>query len=82
MEKDKFGHLSHDALVAIDPSYSGMDSMIELKPVRVTVLSPGTFQRYYLEKQAEGVDLAFLKPPHMNLNNSMVEVLLRLSKAA
>ena len=82
MDKDKLHSLVHDSLVAIDQNYSDMDSMLELKPVKVTLLSPGTFRRYYLQKQAEGVDLAFLKPPHMNPRDSMVEALLRLSKAA
>lgn len=79
MDNDKLSSLFHNSLVDIDPSYSDMDSMLELKPVKVTLLPSGTFQRYYLEKQAEGVDLAFLKPPHMNPSDSMVEGLLRLS---
>jgi hypothetical protein len=80
MDKDKLRGLVHDSLVAIDPSYSDMDRMLELDPVQVTVLPKGTFQRYYLEKQAEGVDLAYLKPPHMNPRDSMIDTLLRLSK--
>ena len=80
MNKDKLNCLFHDALVTLDSSYSDMDGMLELKPVTVTLLSPGTFQRYYLEKQAEGVDLAFLKPPHMNPRDSTVEAFLGLSK--
>jgi phenylacetate-coenzyme A ligase PaaK-like adenylate-forming protein len=80
MDKDKLGSLVHDALATIDPSYNDMDTMLELKPVKVTLLSPGTFERYYLEKQAEGVDLAYLKPPHVNPRDSMIELLLRLNK--
>jgi phenylacetate-coenzyme A ligase PaaK-like adenylate-forming protein len=81
MNNDELGSLIHDALVAIDPSYNDMNSMLELQPVKVTLLSSGTFERYYLEKQTEGVDLAYLKPPHVNPRDSMIEVLLRLNKA-
>jgi len=80
MDSNKLGSLFHNSLMAIDPSYRDLDGMLEINPVKVTLLPAGTFQRYYLEKQAEGVDLAYLKPPHTNPRDSMVEALLRLSE--
>jgi len=72
--------LLHSSLKAIDPFYKNLDEMLEIKPVEVTTLSSGTFNRYYQEKNAAGYDLAFLKPPHTNASEEMIETLLRCSK--
>lgn len=60
--------------------YKDLESMIGLQPVRVTLLSKGTFQRYYEAKQKEGADLAHLKPPHMNASNDIIQLIMRLSQ--
>lgn len=67
-------------LKTIDIDYRDIDTMLGLQPVRVTLLSPGTFQRYYEEKQKEGADLAHLKPPHMNASDAIVHRLLELNE--
>ena len=66
-------------LKEIDLDYRDVGAMLELQPVRVTLLSTGTFQRYYEEKHKEGADLANLKPPHMNASDATIERLLKLS---
>lgn len=66
-------------LKAIDVDYKDVGTMLALQPVSVTLLSPGTFQRYYEEKQKEGADLAHLKPPHMNASDTIIQRLLQLS---
>jgi len=70
----------HENLKALNPFYANLESMLEVQPLKVTLLPPGTFQAYYLEKQAAGADLAHLKPPHMNPPDEIVSDLLRLSK--
>ena len=67
-------------LQAIDIDYKDLDKMLGLNPIKVTLLSPGTFNRYYEEKQREGADLAHLKPPHMNASNSIIQRLIKLSQ--
>jgi hypothetical protein len=67
-------------LQTIDVDYRDITEQLALQPVRVTLLSPGTFQRYYEEKQKEGADLAHLKPPHMNASHLIIERLLALSQ--
>ena len=57
-----------------------MDTMLEIKPVKVIILSEGAFERYYQEKNNTDVELAYLKPPHMNASSDMIESLVRLSK--
>ena len=64
----------------IDIDYRDLDKMLGLNPVRVTLLPPGSSQRYYDEKQKEGADLAHLKPPHMNPSGETVQKLLQLSQ--
>jgi len=70
----------HESLKKIDPDYDDIEKMLQLKPVRLTVLSPSTFQRYILKQQKEGADLGQLKPRHMNPSDETIDDLLRLSK--
>ena len=80
MNIDKLRSLLHSSLVVVNSEYEDLENMLEIDPLNITLLSKGTFERYYMEKQAEGVDLAYLKPPHMNPRDAMVETLLKLSK--
>ena len=52
-------------LQIIDVDYRDIDAWLKLHPVRVTLLSPGTFQHFYEEKQKEGADVA--SPSFFNL---------------
>jgi phenylacetate-coenzyme A ligase PaaK-like adenylate-forming protein len=70
----------HESLKAINPYYSDYEDILEKQPLNVTILSPGTFQAYMLQKQASGTDLAHLKPPHMNASDEIIQVLLSLGK--
>lgn len=69
----------HQSLKDLDSHYRDLETMLELKPLRVTRLSPNTFQRYFLEKQKAGADLAHLKPPHMKPSERIIRDVLRLS---
>ena len=67
-------------LRAIDVDYRDVGDWLGTQPVRVILLSPGTFKRYYEEKQKGGADLAHLKPPHMSASDAIIERLLQLSE--
>jgi hypothetical protein len=69
----------HEELKALNPFYKDLARFLEIRPLRVTLLSPGTFLRYMRERQAAGADLAHLKPPHMNAPDAVMADLLRLS---
>jgi hypothetical protein len=71
--------LIDEQLKMVDVDYRDIDSYLGLQPVKVTVLSRGTFERYYQEKVEEGADLAHLKPPHMNASDAVIQRLLQLS---
>jgi len=44
--------------------------------VQVSLLPPGTFADYTAHMQAEGADLAHLKPPHINPSDKVLSLLL------
>jgi F0F1-type ATP synthase gamma subunit len=51
-------------------------NMIDFK-VEVNVLSPGAFAHFTEQRQAEGADLAHLKPPHINPSQRVLELLMQ-----
>ncbi len=67
-------------LTRLDPGYRDLERMLEVRPLEVTLLRPGTFSRYYDLMRAEGAELLQRKPPRMNASDDVVGRLLRLSK--
>jgi len=55
-------------------------NVIDFK-VEVTLLPPGAFANYTSQRQAEGADLAHLKPPHINPSDKVLSLLLAKPKA-
>ena len=76
IETDRLEKLLHEKLVALDPCYRDIETMLGQRPLRVTLAPVGSFQRYYESKQKAGADLAHLKPPHMNAPDSVIESLM------
>ncbi len=66
----------HRELSAINQDYKDLERMLGIRPLRVFLLPPGSFQRYYEKKKEEGADLAHLKPPHMNAADTVIQDLL------
>jgi phenylacetate-coenzyme A ligase PaaK-like adenylate-forming protein len=64
----------------VDTDYKDIDSYLDLQPVRVRLLTPGTFERYRDDKVKEGADLAHLKPAHVNAPDAVIQRLLQLSE--
>ena len=48
--------------------------MIDFR-VETTLLPQGTFAKYTAQRQAEGADLAHLKPPHLNPSAEVLSLL-------
>ncbi|MBA7653801.1 hypothetical protein ES703_61662 [subsurface metagenome] len=69
-----------EQLKIVDTDYKDLHSYLNLQPVRVTLLSQGTFQRYTEEKRKKGANLAHLKPTHVNPSEVVIQRLLRLSE--
>jgi len=68
-----------EQLKIVDTDYKDIDAYLKLQPVRVTLLLPGTFERYTEERKGEGADLAHLKPTHVNPPETIIKRLLELS---
>ncbi|MBW1984321.1 MAG: GH3 auxin-responsive promoter family protein, partial [Deltaproteobacteria bacterium] len=62
-----------------DSNFTNLENLLEIRPLKATLLSEGTFQRYYDEKVKAGYDLARLKPKHMNVSDDVIQELMRLS---
>lgn len=72
----------HERLKALNPFYADMEAMLDVRPLQVTLLPRGTFQTYFLEKEADGADLAHLKPPHMSPSHEVISDLLGAASQA
>ena len=69
----------HHHLTRVDGFYNDLETMLDIRPLRVTLLSPGTFDRFYVEKYEQGKELAELQPPRTNPDARVVQDLVRLS---
>jgi hypothetical protein len=78
-EATKVETMIHNQLEIVDTDYKDVNAYLGLQATRVTLLSPGTFQRYMNEKMEEGAELAHLKPPHMNPPEEIIQRLLKIS---
>lgn len=66
----------HKELVRLDSNYRDLESMLGIRPLKVTSLPKGSFANYYEARKKEGADLAHLKPPHMNPSDTILRDLL------
>jgi len=69
----------HENLIHINKDYKDLNEMLGVLPIKVTRLSPRSFQRYYESKTRIGADLAHLKPPQMNAPDREIEEFLVIS---
>jgi hypothetical protein len=65
----------HQQLKILDSDYDSVESLLGMKPVKVTLLTPGSFQNYAETRQAAGSGQGQLKPPHINPTDRMLELL-------
>jgi len=80
VEAEQLKRLFHEQLIAADPFYEESTRDMGAYPLKVSLLTKGTFQQYFEERRKEGADLAHLKPPHMNASNAVIQEIIRLSK--
>lgn len=78
MKAQELERVVHQKLADIDHDYRDLESMLGIRPLRVSLLPAGSFQQYYEEKQRAGADLAHLKPPHMNPSDAVIKELINL----
>lgn len=68
----------HTTLKLLDSDYRHLEELLGLDPLRVTLFSLGTFERYMRDREAAGVDLAHLKPPHIVSSEEVLQRLLEM----
>ena len=56
-------------------AYGAPETMLGLKPIKVTFLPQGAFARYISQRQTEGADLGTIKPPHINPSDKVLSLL-------
>ena len=54
---------------------ASLERLIGFKPIEVTLLPTGVFTNYKNQRQAEGAELAHLKPPHINPSDKVLSLL-------
>jgi hypothetical protein len=59
---------------------ASLESLINYKPIRVTLLPQGAFSYYKEQKLAEGAELSQLKPRHINPSDKALSLLLSKEK--
>jgi len=65
----------HEQLKRLDRDYADLESILGVKPLQVSLLPRGAFKAYIGERQAEGADLAHIKPPHINPSDKTLSLL-------
>jgi hypothetical protein len=74
-------NLDNDEFKADSPLRGDFAAFIDFR-VEVTLLPKGTFANYMSQRQAEGADLAHLKPPHVNPSDKVLSLLVAKPEAA
>ena len=68
----------HENLRKLDTDYHDLEDMLGYNPLWVILLSPGTFQRYALNRQAAGVEPAHFKPRHFAHSDAVLNLVLEM----
>jgi phenylacetate-coenzyme A ligase PaaK-like adenylate-forming protein len=71
--------LINDQLKNTRKDYQGFKEIINLIPIKVTLLKQGTFQRYMKTIQSEGFEIAYCKLHHINPSDTVLNDLLKIS---
>jgi hypothetical protein len=70
----------HSALRDEDDFYRDLEDMLGIRPLEITLLPSGTWDRYYDDRLKQGLQLHDLVPPRMNSTEADVTDLVKLAK--
>ncbi|MCH7971365.1 MAG: GH3 auxin-responsive promoter family protein [Chloroflexi bacterium] len=70
----------HMALRAEDDFYRDLEDMLGIRPLEITLLPSGTWDRYYDSRLRQGLELHYLVPPRMNSSEDDVSELVNLAR--
>ncbi len=66
----------HPQLALLDKPYSELESYLGLKPLEVTLIPEGAFNRYMLKQMEAGVELGRIKVSHLNTPDAVINFLV------
>ena len=72
---DEIAATIHGQLATLDADYASVDSLLGLRPIKVTVLNRGAFNHYTEVLQSTSGKLGQLKPPHINPSDETLRIL-------
>ena len=81
LKPDQIANSVHEALIKLDKPYSELEAFLGLKPLIVTLVTPGAFDNYMRQQLAKGVELGRMKVSHINPSDKILESLLSHSPA-
>ncbi len=64
----------------LDAAYCEYHEMMDMDPLRVVLLRHGAFERFTRSKQAQGAELAHLKPARMQISDADIRLLTEAGK--
>lgn len=70
----------HRILKTLNEEYGHVESMLGYVPLKVTLLSPGSFDRFIQYRLQQGADLAHLKPLRIQPSDEAIALLLEKSQ--
>jgi hypothetical protein len=76
VDKTELESRLHNELKSIYDDYNNLEDMLGIKPLRLTILPRGSFQKYMEGRRKAGADLSHIKPPHMNPKDEEIKMLL------
>jgi hypothetical protein len=77
--RENIAPVLHEELTRLAPGYRDLERMMDIRPLEVTVLRPGTFGDYYIQQRDRGAELMQRKPPRMNTPDDIIGELMRIS---
>jgi hypothetical protein len=69
----------HSALRDEDDFYRDLEDMLGIRPLEITLLPSGTWDRYYDDRLKQGLELHDLVPPRMNSTEHDVSDLVNIA---
>ena len=79
---DAFEERLHKSLASSDSYYRDLEEMLDMRPLKVTRVEPGTFERYGQCRRVQGAMLDDQAFPKINATDQQVEMLLDISSMA
>ena len=71
----------HNTIREVDPFYGDLETMLGINALKVTLLSKGSYDRFYDNRQKAGFELEMRTPPKMNAPDEDIAELLAASNA-